>query len=411
MTSDSAGELIALRGVLGLGASLVMPATLSTITSTFPPDKRTRAVSVWAAVAGGSAVLGLVASGLLLELWHWQSVFGLNVVLAAVAFAAAVHFVPESADAQAPRLDLAGAVISVIGLVALVYTIIEAPDHGWLAARTLFGFATALVALVAFVVVELRLEHPLLDPRIFRQRSLAAGSASIFIQFFAFFGFTFVILQYLQFLRGSSPLLAAVSVLPLAATMMPTSRLAPWLVSRSSARTVCAGGLLLVSAGLLVMSRLDASSSYLELFAGLVLLGIGMGAAMTPATAAITEGLPASQQGVGSALNDLSRELGGAVGIAVVGSVLMSVYRNDIDPTGAPTPVADQARASFALASRLGPPIAQHAQTAFASGMHAAMLCSSAAALVGALGVLAVLRAGKHAASSREDVHAGKAAI
>jgi EmrB/QacA subfamily drug resistance transporter len=391
MTASSADELIALRGLLGVGAALVMPATLSTITSTFPPSERTRAVGVWAAVAGGSAVVGLITSGLLLEVWSWPSVFGLNVVLAIVALAGTLRFVPESADADAPRVDLIGAAIAVVALVALVYSVIEAPDAGWLAADTLVGFAIGFAGLVAFVLVELRIEHPLLDPRIFRNRPLTAGSVSIFVQFFAFFGFTFVILQYLQLLRGDSPLLAAVSVLPLAATLMPAARVAPALVARTSARAVCASGLVLVAAGLAILSQLSGSSSYALLAGGLVLLGAGMGAAMTPATAAITEALPPAQQGVGSALNDLSRELGGAIGIAVVGSVLANTYRNNLDLTGVPAPLAAHARASFAVATHLSQPIARHAETAFTSGMQAALLVAAAAAVAAAVGVVALL--------------------
>ena len=393
MFATSANELIVLRGVLGLGASLVMPATLSTITSTFPREERTRAVSVWAAVAGGSAILGLLTSGILLEVWHWQSVFGLNVVLAAIAIIGTLRVVPESADPHAPRIDFAGAAIAVVGLSALVYSVIEAPDRGWLAGSTLAGLAVGVVALVAFVLVELRREHPLLDPRIFRHRPLAAGSMSIFVQFFAFFGFTFVILQYLQLARGDSPLVAAVSMLPLAAGMMPVARLAPKLVSHVGARIVCATGLVFLAAGLALISQLDASTPYLYLAAGLLVLGIGMGAAMTPATAAITEALPPAQQGVGSALNDLSREVGGAIGIAVVGSILAATYRSNLDLTGAPAPLAARARESYALAAHLGQPIAGHAQTAFTSGMQAALLCAAGAALAAAAGVLVLLGA------------------
>ena len=404
MTAGGATELIVLRGILGLGASLVMPATLSTITGTFPPEKRTRAVSVWAAVAGGSAVLGLLSSGILLEWFHWQSVFGLNVVLAAIALAGTLRFVPESADPDAPRIDLTGAAISVVGLVALVFSIIEAPDHGWLAARTLAGFALAVVAGIAFVLVELRKAHPLLDPRIFRHKALAAGSMSIFAQFFAFFGFTFVILQYLQLVRDESPLVAALSLLPMAAAMMPVARLAPTLVAKTSARTVCASGLTLVAAGLAILSQLDAASPYLLMLAGIMVLGAGMGAAMTPATAAITEALPQQQQGVASALNDLSREVGGAVGIAVVGSVLASGYRSQLDLTGVAQPVAERARESVALAEQLGPRIAAHAETAFVSGMHSALICAAAAALMAAIGVVTMLRPARRRAEAPAEL-------
>src|SRR5580700_3199145 len=204
MTAHSATELIGLRAVLGLGAALVMPATLSTITGTFASEQRTRAVSIWAAVAGGAAVLGLLTSGIVLEVWSWPSVFGLNVILAAAAIAGTIRFVPESADPAAPRLDVSGAVLAVIGMVTLVYSIIEAPSHGWLSARTVAGLAGGLVILAGFVFWEMRRRNPLLDPRVFARRSLSAGSLSIFVQFFAFFGFIFLVLQYLQLIRGDS---------------------------------------------------------------------------------------------------------------------------------------------------------------------------------------------------------------
>jgi len=239
MTAHSANELIGLRAVIGLGAALVMPATLSTITGTFASEQRTRAVSVWAAVAGGAAVLGLLVSGIVLQVWSWPSVFGLNVVLAAVAIAGTLRFVPESADPAAPRLDISGAILAVLGLVALVYSIIEAPSQGWLSARTLGGLATGVVILAGFVWWERRRRHPMIDPRIFRRPGLAAGSVSIFVQFFAMFGFIFIVLQYLQLIGGDSGLLSAVSMLPMAATMIPTARLAPALVTRLGARNVC----------------------------------------------------------------------------------------------------------------------------------------------------------------------------
>jgi len=181
-----------------------MPATLSTITSTFPVEKRARAVSIWAAVAGGAAVLGLLASGALLAGFSWRSIFALNVVISAVAFVGTLRYVPESADPHAPRLDLAGALIAVLGLVALVFSVIEAPTYGWLAARTVIGLVLAVALIAAFVAWELRHPTPPLDPRVFRQRTLSAGSMSILIQFFAFYGYTFIILQYLQLVRGDS---------------------------------------------------------------------------------------------------------------------------------------------------------------------------------------------------------------
>jgi EmrB/QacA subfamily drug resistance transporter len=393
MTATSANELIVLRGLIGLGASLVMPATLSTITGTFPSDERTRAVSIWAAVAGGSAILGLLCSGVLLQWFSWQAAFAVNVVLAVVALVGTFRFVPESSQPDAPAIDKGGALLSTIGLVALVYSIIEAPDAGWMSVRTLSGIALGLISLAGFVLYEYRQQHPLLDPRLFSNRRLSAGSLSICIQFFAFFGFTFVSLQYLEGVRGYSPLVAAVAVLPLSAAMMPAARLTPRLVARLGARRVCVFGLVLVAAGLVIISRIEPHSSYLLLLAGLVPLGVGMGAAMTPATSAITEALPQAQQGVGSALNDLSREVGGALGTAVIGSIVTAVYRSSLRLPGAPAPLVARARASFAIAIHAGGSTGVHARVAFVSGIHAGLLYAAGAAIIAAACVALLLKA------------------
>jgi len=405
MTASSANELIALRGVIGLGAALVMPATLSTITATYPPAERTRAVSVWAAVAGASALLGLLCTGTLLEWFSWRSAFAVNVVLAVIAIAGTVAFVPESSRPGAPPLDKAGALLAMTGLAAVVFSIIEAPEAGWGSARTLGGLGGGLAILVIFVGWELRARHPMLDVRYFRNRHLSAGSLSIFIQFFSFFGFNFVALQYLQGVRGYSPLAAAVAVLPLAATMMPTARITPTLVARYGARNVCITGLMLVASGLVVISRVGTASPYWLLVAGLIPLGAGMGAAMTPATAAITEGLPAAQQGVGSALNDLSREVGGALGIAVVGSIVTAAYRSNLHlPAIIPAGLASKARGSFALAIHVGGPVKATASTAFVDGIHSGLLYAAGAALLAVITVAVLLPRGpqrRHAARSR----------
>lgn len=215
---------------------------------------------------------------------------------------------------------------------------------------------------------------------------------SIFIQFFAFFGYTFITLQYLQLVRGDTPLLAAVQVLPLAATMMPASRLAPRLVDRFGTRRVCVSGLVLVAVGLGILSQLGTDSSYLLMAGGLLVLGIGMGAAMTPATSAITEGLPAAQQGVGSAINDLSREVGGALGIAVIGSILTALYSSHVNLAGLPGAIAAKVKGSYAVASMLPAPVPDRAHEAFVSAMHVALLTASGAALVAAAGVAILLR-------------------
>ncbi|MGD0065633.1 MAG: MFS transporter [Streptosporangiaceae bacterium] len=395
MTAGSASELILLRGVMGLGAALVMPATLSTITSTFPSAERTRAVGMWAGVAGASAVLGLLTSGVLLEFWSWRSVFGLNVVLAVAAIAGTFRYVPESADSDAPRLDISGAAIAVVGLVALVYSVIEAPDQGWLSIRTLGGIGAGLAVLGAFVGWELKRAHPMLNPRIFRRPRLAAGTLSIFVQFFAFFGFIFIMLQFLQIVRGDSPLVAAVSILPLAGALMPAARIAPNVAARIGARAVCVTGLGLIAGALVLLAQLTATSPYLLIAVGLIILGAGMGAAMTPATSAITAALPGSQQGVASAMNDLSRELGGAVGIAVIGSILATTYRNHLILGSMPAPLAEKVRQSVAVAAHLGGPAAAQAKLAFVAGLHTALLCAAGAVILAAIGV-AIFLAPRH---------------
>jgi EmrB/QacA subfamily drug resistance transporter len=392
MTVSSADELIVLRGLIGLGAALVMPATLSTITGTYPPAQRTKAVSVWAAVAGGSAILGLLCSGVLLQWFSWQAAFAINVVLAVIALVGTFRFVPESSQPGAPALDKGGALFATVGLVALVFSIIEAPDEGWLSSRTLGGLAVGLAGLVGFVLFELRQRHPLLDPRLFSNRKLSAGSLSICIQFFAFFGFTFVSLQYLEGVRGYSPLVAALAVLPLSATMMPAARITPKLVTKFGARAVCVTGLVLAAVGLAIISRIGTSSSYLLMLSGLVPLGVGMGAAMTPATSAITEALPQSQQGVGSALNDLSREVGGALGTAVIGSIVTAVYRSSLRLPGTPAPLVRQARASFAIAIHAGGSTGVQARSAFVNGIHTGLLYASGAAILAAISVATLLK-------------------
>ena len=251
--------------------------------------------------------------------------------------------------------------------------------------------AVGLAALAGFVLFERRQPHPLLDPRLFSNRKLAAGTVSILIQFFAFFGFTFVSLQYLQGVRGYSPLLAALAVLPLTAAMMPASRGTSALVSRFGARAVCVTGLLLVAVGLAIISRVGTGTPYWLLLAGLIPLGIGMGAAMTPATAAITEALPQARQGVGSALNDLSREVGGALGTAVLGSIVTAVYRSSLRLPGVPAPLARQAQQSFAIAIHAGGPVGTHARTAFVDGIHAGLLYAAGAAILAAIAVATLL--------------------
>ncbi len=398
MLVEDPTALIGVRAVLGVAAALVMPATLSTITATFGPKDRVKGVATWAGVAGASAVLGLFVSGLLLEVWAWQSVFALSVILAAVSFIGAFLVVPESGDPEHASKDPGGVVISLAGLGLVVYSVIEAPKEGWDSARTLGGLAAGVLLLAGFVLWELRQERPLLDPRYFRKRPFAAGTLSITVQFLSFFGFIFVFLQYLQLVRGDSALAAALALLPMPAGLMPAARLAPRLVRRFGTARLCGAGLVMVGASLWWLSRAEAGTEYWILAVGLFVVGAGMGLAMTPATTAITDALPSAEQGVASAMNDLSRELGGALGIAVLGSVSTSTYRSELDL--AATQIPEAARESLAVATTLGEPVAGLARSAFVLGMEDALVIAAVTVVAAAVAVVALL-AGRRTAPAR----------
>jgi EmrB/QacA subfamily drug resistance transporter len=393
MTRADATWLIGMRALLGVGAALVMPATLSTITSTYPSAQRAKAVGTWAGVAGASAILGLLTSGLVLEVWSWRAVFAVNVVLAVVALAGTLRVVPESADPDAPRLDRIGALISLVSLGVLVYAVIEAPTRGWTDVWTIAGLAVGVLGIAGFVAYEARRDEPLLDPRLFTYRGFAAGTLTITVQFFAFFGFIFLLLQYLQLVLADSPLVAALSMVPMAFGLMPTARvIAPRVAARLGTPRTSALGLVIAAAAFGWLSTLDAGSSYWPLLVGLVPLGAGMALAMTPATAAITDALPREKQGVGSAMNDLARELGGALGIAVLGSILQSAYRSNLDVSSLPGPAAEQAKSSLALAVHFGPQVAASAESAFVDGLHLALWIGSGVLVAAAVAVLGLQR-------------------
>jgi EmrB/QacA subfamily drug resistance transporter len=350
LTSDPA-QLIALRALMGVGAAAIMPTTLSVITTSFPKEDRPKAIGVWVGVAGGGAVLGLFGSGILLEFFSWSSFFGLNVALAVIALVGALRFVPRSVDADPPRLDLVGALFSLVAVGGIVFGIIEGPERGWGDGLTLAALVAGMLALVAFVRWELRVDQPMLDPRLFRNRSFSAGALTVLVQFFATFGLFFVVIQYLQFVVGRSPLEAAVALLPLPLVMIPLARVAPRIAVRVGFRRLAPAGLVLTASGLVIISQVDKDLAYGYFALGLVLFAAGMALAGTPSTTAITESLPETKQGVASAVNDTARELGSALGIAILGSVLNQQYREGMTEAvqGLPPAVADGAQSSIAF--------------------------------------------------------------
>jgi EmrB/QacA subfamily drug resistance transporter len=392
---DSPSALIGLRAVIGIGAALVMPTTLSIITNVFPEDERGRAVGIWAGVAGAGAVAGLVLSGTLLEWFSWSAIFAINVCLAAVALAASIPVVPTSRGGGRVSLDPVGAALSSLGLFGLVFAIVEAPLRGWLDALTLAGCGAGLLLLVAFVHFELHRREPMLDPRLFALRGFGAGSLSLTLQFFAQFGFLFVGLQYLQFVLGYSPLRAGLGVLPMALMLAAIAPRAPRIAHRLGVRLVGGAGLALMGAGCVIFATLGTGSSYWHFGLGAIVTGIGIGLATAPATTAIVSSLPAERQGIASAVNDLTREVGGAFGIAVLGSLLNRGYRADVTPAtaGLPHPAAAAVRDSIAAAAPIAARAGAHgatrlgqAQQAFVNGFSTALI--AAACVLFAAGVI-----------------------
>ncbi|UYM03356.1 MFS transporter [Solicola gregarius] len=391
MFASDVEVVIALRVVLGVGAALVMPATLSTITTVLDAERRQQAVAIWAGIAGASAVLGLLAAGTLLEWLSWESVFGLNVALAVVASVLVLRAVPESAERPDGRLDIVGGVLFAVAIGAVVYSIIEAPHEGWGSTETVSGLAIGVALLAVTIGWELRHPHPLLDPRLFAHRTFAASSLTITMQFLAFFGFMFLLMQYLQFVGDLSPLAAAASMLPFAVGMMGSARGSVKIIAHlGRARTVIVG-LTILTGALFALSRLDSDVNYWLLFTALPFLGIGMGLSMTPSTSMLTEELPREQQGVASAVNDLSRELGGALGIALMGSILTDTLNDRIGTGG-----------GMGEAAHLPGPMLAVAMDAFADGFSNALIVA-AWIIAATLAIVVVLTRGGRSSHTDHD--------
>jgi EmrB/QacA subfamily drug resistance transporter len=391
--AGSATPLIGLRALTGLGAALLMPGTLSTITSVFPPEERAKAVGIWAGFAGAGGTLGILVSGALLEQFWWGSIFLVTAGLAALACIGVIAVVPSTRSEQHVSLDPRGAVMSAIAIGLLVLGIIEGPERGWTSPLTLVGLVGGVAFLVAFVRVELRTEEPLLDPRLFRHRGFATGSASLFLQFFAMFGFFFVSLQFLQLVLGYSTFEAALALLPMSIVILPIAAVAGTLSERYGHRLIGGIGLAVSAIGFALFATLGTGSGFLPFMFVTVVIGAGAALAMTPATNAIVASLPLAKQGVASAVNDTSRELGAAFGVAVLGSAFNIGYRNSIDGhlAGLPAEVARQAREAPAIAAQLasrlpgGEALANAAREAFTTGMRYAVLVGMGLLVVGTL--------------------------
>ncbi|MDR7251931.1 EmrB/QacA subfamily drug resistance transporter [Nocardioides sp. BE266] len=403
---DSAGALVAARVAMGAAAAVIFPTTLSIISNTFRERReRAAALGIWGAVVGIGVAAGPVTGGLLLEHFAWGSVFWALVPLAVVTAGAAYVLVPESRDPSVPRLDLPGLALSVAMLSTLVLTIIEAPEQGWSSPEIIGGFVLSAVLLLGFVAVERRAEHPMLDLSLFRDRRFSAASGAVTVTFFALFGFIFLITQYFQFVRGYGTLSTGARILPVALSIAVASVVGAILAPRIGTKAVVSTGLLLFGSAFLWVSTVSVDASYATVIVPqMVLMGLGMGFISTPATESILLVLPPSRAGVGSAVNDATRELGGTLGVAVVGSVFSSVYAARLgDGTWAQLPgdVLASAQDSVGAAAAIAagqPGLGDGFQDAFMSGLHTGSLVIGLLCLAGAVvGLFALPGRGTHA--------------
>ncbi|HEY0520542.1 MAG TPA: MFS transporter [Ilumatobacteraceae bacterium] len=413
--STSITQLIACRAVMGAAAAFIMPSTLSILVNVFPPHERTKAIAFWAATSGGAGALGPVASGYLLGHFWYGAVFLVNVPIIAIALTAGRFLVPRSRDPQKAPLDPLGAVLSTVGISSLVYGLIQAPEHGWASNQSLGAFAIAIVLLALFVAWELHTEEPMLDMHLFRIPAFSAASGGMILIFLAMFGVMFLITQYFQLVLGYSPLGASVRFLPMSPIMVLVATRTPRLAARFGAHRVVATGLSLVAIALLMFRGLNTDTSYLYVLGSIVPLTTGIALAMSPMTASIMSAVPSRRAGAGSAMNDATRELGAALGVAVLGSLAASRYSNSVARAIDAVPAASRGSARTSLAGALdaanalggsaGSGVRLAAQQAFVTGIHFAV---TIAACLAALAAGVVLRFLPHKASHESAIEAAE---
>ena len=398
--STTPNMLIFSRAFMGIGGAFIMPATLSIITNVFPTRERGKAIGIWAATAGLGAALGPLTGGFLLEHFYWGSVFLVNLPIVIFGLVAGVFLIPDSKDPSAPRLDPVGAVLSIVGLAMVLFAIIEAPRNGWTDPVTVVCFLVGAAVLGGFAWWELHSSHPMLDFNFFRNPRFSAASSAITLTFFAMFGSLFLFSQYLQFVLGYTPLQTGIRLLAVAIPMMIVAPLSPRFVHRFGTKYVVAAGMSFSTIALILLSFLAADSTYSQLVWRLVILSCGLALTMAPATESIMGSLPLAKAGVGSAVNDTTRQVGGALGVAVLGSVFNSIYTSSVTdglsastlPADAIAAAKDSVGGALAVAGSIGGAagngLAQVARSAFVDGLEVA---SRAGALVTLVGVVITL--------------------
>ncbi|MGK2947399.1 MAG: MFS transporter [Acidimicrobiales bacterium] len=411
--AGSTTMLIAGRAVMGVGGALIMPTTLSILVASFgDPRERARAIAIWTAVAGAGIALGPIVGGFLMRSFSWSSVFWINVPLLALAFLGTLHIVPDSKDPHATRLDPIGAIGSTIAVGTLVYAVIDAPESGWTSMPTLMAFMVAAMAGIMFVRWELRRDEPMLDMRLFANRSFSASSVALAMLFFAMAGTVFLQAQYLQFILGYTPLAAGVALVPAAVGMVLGTGIGAHVAGQLGGRIAVTAGTLTAAAGVAVQAAFVEGTSYLPTGIGLALFGLGAGIAMPAATELIMSTLPPARAGVGSAVNDSVREVGGALGVAVIGSVAASSYATSLNgqvdhlPADVQAVVTDNIGAALTVSGHLGADgtqLADAAREAFVTSMTSSLWVG--VALASAATVIAWTRLPKHVTTHGHAPH------
>jgi EmrB/QacA subfamily drug resistance transporter len=404
--SGSVGVLIAARASMGIGAALMMPSTLSIITDIFRDGgERQRAISLWAGTIGVGIALGPIVGGLLLTHFWWGSVFLINVPIAAVGVACAIPLVPDSKNPAVLGPDVAGAVLSITGLGLLLWSIIEAPLRGWSSAPVLSAGLAGLAVLAVFIVWERTTSHPMLRPRLFRSRRFSAAISSAALVMFGLFGALFIMTQFLQFDLGYTPLQAGVRILPAAGALAVIAPLSSALVRLAGTKLAVAAGLLCIAAGLWQTSGMSVTSTYTDIVPGMILLGLGAGLVIPAATESVMGSLPRGDTGVGSATNGALMQVGGALGVAVIGSLLSTRYQDRLTtsmagyhvPHAVSTTILGSLGGALGVAAHLGGTLgallAHLARSAFISGADLGVRTGAAVAVVGCLLALAALPA------------------
>jgi EmrB/QacA subfamily drug resistance transporter len=420
---DSATGLIVVRAVMGIGGALIMPATLSILSNVFPRDERAKAIGIWAGMASMGIGLGPFFGGLLLEYFDWTAVFLVNVPVAAIAIAAGARLVPESRDPHPGAFDLPGAALSISALAALVYAVIEAPERGWTDARILACFGAAAVLAVAFVTWETRTREPMLDLRFFRNPRFSVASGGISIAFFSLFGAIFALTQFLQDAQGYSALEAGAAMIPLAFGLVLGAVSSIRLSARFGTTLVVAAGLVNLGGMLAMTLCWSADMPYLPLGLWFFGVAVSLGWVTGPATDSVMGAVPEEKSGVASAMNDVTRQVAGALGTAIIGSLITSLYGSRVADSVAALPeqtrvaAEDSIGKANAIAAHLpaadGARIVDAAADAFTHAMGIGFLVAGVVATLAGIAVRRWLpaRHGDHPSAAVVELPAGEVLV